>query len=200
MIPQRNFAEMLKHLVATVSNPRFLKNSQGLNDLPFYICPYEIKDSLEMQKMHKHLLTHLAELGIGILDINLYDLSVELLQARGIWERVLEMEPEVSKDEFKELLQGVLDTEQHLVPAIAEKMQSADFQVLFISGVGEVFPFIRSHNVLNNLQTTAKEKPTLLFFPGSYVFSPEKGASLDLFGRLHDDKYYRAKNIFEMEA
>jgi hypothetical protein len=98
------------------------------------------------------------------------------------------------------LLQGVLDPEAHLVPAIAEKMQQADFDVLFLSGVGEIFPYIRSHNVLNNLQSTAKEKPTVLFFPGSYTHSLASGASLDLFGRLHDDKYYRAFNIYHYEV
>ena len=79
-------------------------------------------------------------------------------------------------------------------------MRARDFDVLFISGVGEVFPYIRSHNVLNNLQSTAKDRPTVMFFPGTYTQSLETGASLDLFGRLHDDKYYRAFNIFHVEA
>ena len=38
-----------------------------------------------------------------------------------------------------------------------------------------------------------------MFFPGEYSHSLEKGASLDLFGRLHDDKYYRAFNIYDRE-
>ena len=101
------------------------------------------------------------------MEINLYDLSIEILKDRGIWEQVLEMEASVSKDQLKELLQGVLDPEAHLVPAMAAKMASNEFDVLFLSGVGEVFPYIRSHNVLNNLQSTAKEKPTVMFFPGS---------------------------------
>jgi hypothetical protein len=79
-------------------------------------------------------------------------------------------------------------------------MRVRDFDVLFISGVGEVFPYIRSHNVLNNLQSSAKDRPTVMFFPGTYTQSLETGASLDLFGRLHDDKYYRAFNIFHVEV
>ena len=113
---------------------------------------------------------------------------------------MVEIENSVSKEQLKELLQGVLDPEAHLVPAIAKQLASTDFKVLFLSGIGEVFPYIRSHNVLNNLQSTAKEKPTLLFFPGAYTHSLESGASLDLFGKLHDDKYYRAFNIFHCEA
>jgi hypothetical protein len=44
-------------------------------------------------------------------------------------------------------------------------MSGTDFVVLFLSGVNEVFPYIQSHNVLSNLQSTAKEKPTIMFFP-----------------------------------
>ena len=83
---------------------------------------------------------------------------------------------------------------------VSSRLASEPHDVLFLSGVGEVFPYIRSHNVLNNLQSTAKDKPTVMFFPGEYTHSPESGASLDLFGRLHDDKYYRAFNIFHCEA
>jgi len=188
-----------EHLYKLISSSRFLKK-QGLgNEVPFFICPYLPEEDVEMKRMVKQLINQLNQHGIVILTIDMYDLSIELLQKRGIWERILEMEPQVTKDEFKELLQGVLDPEAHLVPAIAEKMRSSTFDVLFITGAGEVFPYIRSHNVLNNLQSTATEKPTVLFFPGQYTHSLEVGASLDLFGRLHDDKYYRAFNIYHNE-
>ena len=42
--------------------------------------------------------------------------------------------------------------------------------------------------------------PAIVPFPGNYTHSLESGASLDLFGRLHDDKYYRAFNIYHCEA
>ena len=94
----------------------------------------------------------------------------------------------------------MLDPEENLVPAMAKQLNNTEFDILFLTGVGEIFPIIRSHHVLNNLQSTAKEKPTLMFFPGSYTHSLATGASLDLFERLHDDKYYRAFNIFHCEA
>jgi hypothetical protein len=153
-----------------------------------------------MERLQRQLVNQLSQTGVRVLEINLYDLSIEILKDRGIWEQLLEMEASVSKDQLKELLQGVLDPEAHLVPAMAVKLAIIEFDVLFLSGVGEVFPYIRSHNVLNNLQSTAKEKPTVMFFPGDYTHSLESGASLDLFGKLHDDKYYRAFNIYHCEA
>jgi hypothetical protein len=192
--------ERFDHLYRLISSERFLK-MQGLgNEVPFFICPYPPQEANDMGKMGSQLSRKLQQNGIRILKINLYDLSVELLKKRGIWQRVLDAESRISKDQLKDLLQGVLDPETHLVPAIAEKMQQADFDVLFLSGVGEVFPYIRSHNVLNNLQSTAKSQPTVMFFPGAYTHSLASGAALDLFGILHDDKYYRAFNIYHVEA
>jgi hypothetical protein len=195
-----NEKEIFDHLLAIISNERFL-NMEGLgNEVPFFICPFPPENAVAMGKLGNNLINQLALKGISVLKINLYDLSIELLQERGIWERVLETEKDISKDELKELLQGVLDPEKYLIPAIAKKMVEADFDVMFITGVGEVFPYIRSHTVLNNLQSTAKDQPTVMFFPGEYQHSLEEGASLDLFGQLHDDKYYRAFNIFEIEG
>ncbi len=191
--------ERFQHLLAVISGQRFLK-MQGLgNEVPFFICPYKPEEAVEMERTERQLVKGLENKGIRVLEINLYDLSVELLRDRGIWEQVLEMEASVAKDEILELLENVLDMKQHFVPAIASKIDSADFDVMFLSGVGATFPYIRSHNLLENLQSTAKEKPTVLFFPGTYTHSLESGASLNLFGRL-TGKYYRAFNIFDCEA
>jgi hypothetical protein len=190
---------VFEHLFAVISGERFIKK-QGLgNEVPFFICPYEPSRSNEMLRLQRQLTNKLEQSGIRVIEINLYDLSVDILKGRDIWDQIFELEPSVSKEELKELLQGVLDSESYLIPAIANKLAASDFDVLFLSGVGEVFPFIRSHNVLNNLQSTAKEKPTVMFFPGAYTHSLESGASLDLFGKLRDDKYYRAFNIFNCE-
>jgi len=189
-----------QHLFDVISGNRFLKK-QGLgNEVPFFICPFKPEESFEMERLQRQLVNRLEQEGVRILEINLYDLSIKILKERDIWDQIIEVEQSVSKDQLKELLQGVLDPEAHLIPAIAAKMAITDFEALFISGVGEVFPYIRSHNVLNNLQSTAKDKPTVIFFPGSYTHSLESGASLDLFGKLHDDKYYRAFNIFHCET
>ena len=207
--------DRFSHLLNVISSQRFLEMKGLNNDLPFYVCEYRPAEAMDMERMRRQLASNLAAKhveclvgrGVRVLEINLYDLCVELLKARegsdegqSVWDQILQIETEIEKDALKELLQNVLDIREHLIPAIAAKLDAADFGVLFLSGIGEVFPYIRSHNVLNNLQSTAKTKPTVMFFPGEYRFSLEHGASLELFGLLHDDKYYRAFNIFETQA
>ncbi|CCQ67038.1 putative cytoplasmic protein [Crocosphaera watsonii WH 0402] len=193
-------SERFEHLLSVISGQKFLQNQGIGNEVPFFICSYEPKESIDMELIKKQLIKQLHQKGVHVLEINLYDLAIELLQKRDIFQQILEIESSVSKEELKELLQNVLDSEEHLIPAISKKLQDSDFNILFLSGVGEVFPYIRSHNVINNLQSTAKDKPTVMFFPGEYTHSLESGASLDLFGLLQDDKYYRAFNIYEYKV
>lgn len=189
-----------QHLLDLISGERFLKK-QGLgNEVPFFICPFDPKFTATVYQMVKQLSNRLEQKGISVLEVNLYDLSLEILEKSGDLEWYLGHEQEMSKAELKDELQSILDTHDALIPAIGRKMEETDFDVMFLTGVGEVFPYIRSHNVLNNLQSTAKDKPTVMFFCGRYTHSSEKGASLDLFGRLQDDKYYRAFNIFDCEV
>lgn len=190
--------EIFEHLKTVISSNMFLEKKGLGNEVPFFICPFPPKYANEIDELRKNLINQLRHSGIIVLDINLYDLVVELMQNRGIWEKVLEIEPNISQGEMMDLLTSVADPENHLIPAIADKMVANDgFHVMFLSGVGEVFPYIRSHTVLNNLQSTAKDRPTVMFFPGEYTQSLETGASLDLFARLKDDKYYRAFNILD---
>lgn len=192
--------DKFQHLFNVISGKRFLDN-QGLgNEVPFFICPFRPEESVEMERLGRQLSNSLEKIGVRILTINIYDLSINILKERGIWDQIIEKEKSINKEQLKELLQGVLDPETHLVPSMASQLASTEYDVLFLAGVGEMFPYIRSHNVLNNLQRIAKEKPTVMFFPGEYTHSLESGASLDLFGKLHDDKYYRAFNIFHCEA
>ncbi len=193
-------AERFHHLHKLISNDRFL-TMRGLgNEVPFFICAYKPEESPDIQPMIGQLANRLAENGVTALVVNLYDLCIELLVERNILDRILAIEAGTPKAQFKELLQGVLDPEKHLVKAIGNKIAAQPFDVLFLTGVGEIYPFIRSHNVLNNLQSTAKAQPTVMFFPGDYRQSIASGASLVLFDRLHDDKYYRAFDIFQIET
>jgi len=195
-----NRKERAEHLYRVISSKRFL-TKQGLgNEVPFFIYPFPAEEGLSMVEDRKDLMTRIRHTGTSVLDINLYDLALEILSERGILEQVLEIEVDSEKGEIKELLQGVLDPQAHLIPHIGKLIEAAPHDVIFLSGVGEVYPYIRSHNVLNNLQSTAKEAPTVLFFPGSYTHALATGASLDLFGQLHDDKYYRAFNILNYEV
>mgnify|MGYP000978288241 CR=1 FL=1 len=200
MSQQLTRKERAEHLYRVIVSERFL-TKQGLgNEVPFFICPYPARDGFSMVEDRADLIERAGHAGVTVLDLSLYDMSLGILKERGILDEILALEPDTGKAELRELLQGVLDVHEQLIPKIAEAIERDPHDLIFLSGVGEVYPYIRSHNVLNNLQSTAKDKPTILFFPGSYTHSSATGGSLDLFGQLHDDKYYRAFNILNYEV
>ena len=196
-VTKRNLAEYQMHLINVISSQRFLRNEGLNNDIPFHICPFEPELNADMTHVVKQLKKQLAEKKVSVLEVNLYDLVISILKDEGDWEWLIENEASLSRDELREELQGILDTENVLIPKIVEQMKNSSYDVMFLTGVGEVFPYIRSHNILNNLQSVAKDQPTLMFFPGRYQHSLANGASLRLFDKLTDDKYYRAFNILD---
>lgn len=192
-------ASRFEPYVQILGSARFL-GMQGLgNEVPFFICPFDIAERDAMDAMVPKLLQRLEAQGLRVLRVDLFDLCLDLLRERDILDRIVEQEQELGKEALKELLQSVLDVKEHLVPAIESRVAVVNPQILFLTGVGEVFPYLRSHNLLNNLQSTLKGFPTVLFFPGKYIQSLEKGASLELFGMLGDDKYYRAFDLNHYE-
>lgn len=194
-------ADQEAHLFKVLSSERFLRMEGLGNEVAHFIYDYDPSWALDVAQAKKRIKTKLnSELGINVFEINLYDLCVDLLKKRNVWDRVLAAEPTMDKPEFLKMLQNMLDPQMHLAPAIKELMAAESFQILFLTGVGEVFPFVRSHTVLNNLQTVVSDKPMLMFFPGRYEVSATQGSALVLFGQLKDDSFYRAKRILDQEA
>lgn len=200
MTTASTLVEQEEHLFNVLSGRRFLAMEGLGNEVPFFIYPYAPEVALDVAQVKKRVKNRLGNAGVTVREVNLYDLTIDILKERGVWERVLAMEPDQDKDDFREMLQGMLDPQLHIAPAIRAKIEDDAFDIVFLTGIGEVFPYIRSHNVLNNLQSVVTGKPMLMFFPGRYEQSATLGSSLVLFGRLKDDQYYRAKNILEQEA
>lgn len=194
-------AEQEEHLFRVLSSERFLRMEGLGNEVAHFIYDYDPSWALDVAQAKKRIKTKLdTELGIKVFEINLYDLCVDLLKKRNVWERVLAAEPTMDKPEFLKMLQNMLDPHLHLAPAIKDLVAAESFQILFLTGIGEVFPFVRSHTVLNNLQTVVSDRPMLMFFPGRYEVSATQGSALVLFGQLKDDSFYRAKRILDQEA
>jgi hypothetical protein len=176
-------------LFSNLKKESFLSMSALGGEIPFYIVPYNPEQENDVVAKTKQLKDRLSRDGISTYEINLFDLSLSMLEDRGILDKVIEKEKSLSKPKLFKTLQGVLDSETKLIPQIETLAKENPSQMLFITGVGQVFPFIRSHTILNNLQNYIKDRPTIMFFPGTY------GADLSLFGKLKDDNYYRAFNL-----
>jgi len=178
------------HLYKVISDEDFLQMKKLGGEIPFFIAAFDPKQQIEVDRAIRSLKNKLETNGIPVLELNLYDIALELLNQELGEGEIFELEKTMDKKEFKEALQSILDINEVLIPKIKSMIDTASAKVYFLTGIGLVFPFIRSHNVLNNLQNVAKKAPTVAFFAGEY-----SGYSLELFGLMKDDNYYRAFNI-----
>jgi hypothetical protein len=188
-------SKQFNHLYKVISSKRFLSKEALGGEIPFFISAYNAEKELLVVESIRMLRKKLDTSGVSVLEINLYDTVCQLLEEKGGMERMFRVEKRRGKEKFLKALQSTLNIHEVLMPRISEIINANNADVYFLTGIGLVFPYIRSHNVLNNLQNVAKEAPTVCFFPGEY-----NGHSLNLFGKLKDDNYYRAFNIEQIES
>ena len=195
-----NKNELQEHLISIISNKDFLQKNNSKSEIPFYICPFIPDYTLEVYEVIKFLKKQLYQRDIEVFEIDIYEISMKILKDMkgNVFEKIKKQESHMPKDILLETLQNVLNAEENLVPAIQKLIKNKEYQVLFIKGIGEVFPYIRTHNLLTNLQKILKDVPTIIFFPGNYENDPKKGSSLNLFCEFNNDNYYRGFNILTM--
>ena len=165
------------------------------NDLKFYIFDYNPKDEILVRKETKKLLS----LNPGIVEFDLYEMMLEIIEEEGYMEDVLRMEPEYDKDLLlREVFQPLLSVEEEdnaFLNMFKEKIPDDGSKIVLITGVGKSFPIIRSHTILNNLQSIFRKNPVVMMYPGRYEI--KNSMTLRLFERLDDDNYYRAFPLVE---
>ncbi len=190
-----NIVKKFDKIYEKVTTDAFLKMKALGGEVPFFISSYSIEQQNEVYSEIERLKHCLYEKSIEVVEVNLYDIVIEILQERNILERLLEKEKSLGPDKMEKTLLGVLDIQKSVIPHIQRKVaETPEAKILFLTGISEVYPFIRSHIILNNLQNVVKQIPTLMFYPGNYT-----GRSLELFGRFKDDNYYRAFSLDTIE-
>jgi hypothetical protein len=185
-----SIANRFEHLYKVLSDEDFLQMKSLGGEIPFFVAAFEANQYNEVENAIRGLKNKLDNDGIPVLELNLYDMVMDILNSELGDGEIFELEKSMDKDEFKEALRSILDINEVLMPKIKSMIDASNARAYFLTGIGLVFPYIRSHSVLNNLQNVAKKAPTIMFFSGDY-----NGLSLELFGLLKDDNYYRAFNI-----
>ena len=172
-------------------SPEFGKNLGG--ELPLFVQPVPSELQTDVESQIKRLSTRLQKKGIVSVSINLYDLCMEILREADVLDTILEQEQEIKREDIISTLDSVLDIKLVIIPRIKEAILETHPQYVFISGVGNVYPFVRSHGILNNIDELTGECNLILFFPGEY-----NNLQLKLFGSISDENYYRGHNLNEL--
>ncbi|RDW17506.1 DUF1788 domain-containing protein [Oceanobacillus arenosus] len=187
--------ERLDEILPKITNPSFRENKGLGNEVGYHIFDYEPEHEMIVRNHVEFLKDRVNNDASDqrINEFDLYELMLEILDGKGYLRKNFEMEKKKGSqyvlNATRKSLRLTLNNDL-VIQYIAERVEPND--IVFITGIGKVFPIIRSHVILNNLYKAVDQIPVVMFFPGRY-----DGQELRLFGEIKDDNYYRAFQLVD---
>lgn len=181
--------ERLDKLRALIHDRDFLEGRGLSNEVNIRIFCYEPRDEMIVRHFVEHKLMAETGAGIRIVKFDLYEMFIDICREMDILESIPEMEEEDGSAYTLEQLHSAVGEEEYIAKMRSE-LEPESYDVLLLTGVGDVFPFMRVHKMLEAMQPYFSDKPILVMYPG--VFD---GTSLKLFNKLEPSAYYRAFNV-----
>jgi hypothetical protein len=184
-----------------LTSERF-KKMEGLgNEVPFFVLRYKPEWEPTVDEELARLRRRLREERHRLADIDVFALAVGIWKDSPVFDQMLSMEAQLDLDVFQAGLRGVIDVEGVLAPAIKKAVDEAggedNVDAVLLSGVHHLFPLVRTHLLLNCLQSLLGRVPLVVTFPGSYHQSPSTHSALVLFDQISQDNYYRAFDLVD---
>jgi hypothetical protein len=187
-----NIRKRLDAILPEITKESFIENAGQGGEIGFYIFDYDPRDELLVRSHVLHLIKQLSYSGSEIhpVELDLYKLMLEIFAEKRITLTQLEeLEAKQGRERLFKVIKPILKPE-NFIDIIRKK--AAEHNLVFITGVGKVWPFVRSHTILNNLHSVLDTIPVVLFFPGAY-----DQRELMLFKKFKDDNYYRAFKLVD---
>lgn len=183
----RNIKERLDDLRTKIQESDFLDGKGLSNEVNIRIFCYDAKDEMTVQHFIDQIKAD-ASVACHIIDCNLYKIFLEICDDLDITDAIPEMEETDGSGFLLEQLHSAVGQEEFI-----ERIQYSPHErgdVLLLTGVGDAFPFMRVHALLEALQPYFSDIPILVMYPGEF-----DGHSLKLFDKLQPNDYYRAFTI-----
>jgi len=194
-----NMNALSERLFKTLSHPNFLAMKGLANEVPIFIQTYEPSQEDAIRRMVDGLVGRMRNTGIALKSLDLFSLVLDELEEHDILDDLLKGEADSEKVEILETLQNYSDPKTHLIPRLIREIGEEGAQLTLITGPGRIFPFLRTHTLLESLQPAMLRHPVVIFFPGEYTQDPEGGSYLKLFGSIPSPRmyvpHYRATNL-----
>lgn len=167
---RRDIDAEFAHLREIMESRSFRTNSGLAGEQPYYIYDYPAVQELEVAEHTKQLANQLrtmtpkydGDFAPQVLTLDLYDIALEILDDRHILGRVLrnekrrhvKMSSNAHADKFLGLLDNVMGADTDQLPnTIRKHYEEAKAEggadIVFITGIGKVYPYIRAHTLLN---------------------------------------------------
>ena len=175
--------ERLSALEKNFTNEQFLTNKGLSNEVGIYIFAYEPKDEMAVQefvRMQKN-----RNSAYNIVEFDLYKTFISICEEKKIIKSIPSMQERKGSEYLKEQLKKVASPEVFVKKMVYEPHRYGD--IVVITGVGEIYPFLRVHSFLESIQHMFEDVPVVVMYPGKY-----DGQTLVLFNKFFDANHYRS--------
>ena len=102
-----------------------------------------------------------------IIECDLYEIFLSLLEDKRILRSVPGLEDKRGKEYLLSQLQKIA-TPEALLAKIDYSPHVKGQDVLFMTGIGKIHPFMRSHKMLDSMQYLFEDIPIVMFYPGQF--------------------------------
>lgn len=198
LFPRISSADARRFIIDRLSDDSFLGRGGYTLRQNLYVLPYSPTQESDAKDLIKAMCEHDLPLhNVRAENINLYDIVLEFLDEQDIWDPLCEAEQDADREDIIMMLQDTVSVSDVIKPVMEERLQSSECDLAFITGIGETFPYIRTHALLNKIET---DKPIVLVFPGEYRQYADGSTSLDILNipSQANGGYYRATSIFDL--
>jgi len=187
---EKTLDEKLREIEKVITSEDFREMKGLSNEVAYYIFDYPPVEELKVRKYLKELEEKFKTIpqGFELKIYDLYDIMVDFIEEESLLDDCIEMEENHGMDYLINSVYELLNmdsNDNYFTNYIIEN--TPDNSVIFITGVGKIYPFLRAHGVLNKLLEIFDKVPIVLFYPGKY-----DGLNLMLFSLFNDEHYYRA--------
>lgn len=170
-----------------ISDVNFLANKGLSNEVGIHVFTYLPQHELIVRDYIDRLINTPCS-DFRIIEKDMYKILLEILEEKRVLNSIPGLEEKRGKDYLLTQLQKIATQDAFLAKMKYEPHKKGD--VLFLTGIGKVHPFMRSHKMLDSMQQVFSDIPIVMFYPGEF-----NGHSLILFNKFHDGNYYRAFNL-----
>jgi hypothetical protein len=186
-------------IVDKLSDDSLLGRNGYLLRQNLYIIDYKPEQEQYAKDLIKQICeTDLPAHSVTPLVINLYDIVLNTLDEQGLWEPLVEVEAETDRNDLIMMLQDTVSVNDVIAPTVNQQIaENPDADIVFITGVGETYPYIRTHTLLQEISSTV---PVVLVFPGHFEQRADGSTSLNILDLEQGTTggYYRATRVFDL--
>ena len=186
---EESIVERLERLGTRFQDQLFLENKGLGNEIGLYVFAYDPKDEMIVRKFIQKLVNNDERYTFSIHENDLFEIFLDICKDNDVLDDLPEYESNNGFKSLQKAIENFASVDDYL-DKFEPKQREKGTDIIIITGLGKVFPFMRSHTILENLQPIISDVPIVLFYPGEY-----DNHTLNLFGSFNDGNFYRAFKI-----